>query len=195
MVIKPPEAKSSFLSIEKDMHLITNMLLRNQRLQKLLYYTTPDCLSRPDLTEDQSLELFGKNIKLIPRIKADDNELNYLIIKFHSFVPNETNPEFRDNLIEFDILCHLDIWQLKDFQLRPYKIAAELDSMFNNKHLSGIGELKFLGASQRILDNDYGLVCLSYDAIHGEEDKKDMLNPKDEKQFQEDFKKLMGLDD
>jgi hypothetical protein len=36
---------------------------------------------------------------------------------------------------------------MKDFELRPYKIAAELDYMFNGKHLTGIGKLEFLGAS------------------------------------------------
>jgi len=36
---------------------------------------------------------------------------------------------------------------LKDSQLRPYKIAAELDTMFNGKLLTGIGELNFLGAN------------------------------------------------
>jgi hypothetical protein len=30
---------------------------------------------------------------------------------------------------------------MKDFQLRPFRIAAELDSMFNDKHLTGIGTL------------------------------------------------------
>ena len=36
------QPKSSFLSMEKDASLISNMLLRNERLKKLLYYTTPD---------------------------------------------------------------------------------------------------------------------------------------------------------
>jgi hypothetical protein len=36
---------------------------------------------------------------------------------------------------------------MKDFELRPYKIAAELDSMFDRKHLTGIGELQFVGAN------------------------------------------------
>jgi hypothetical protein len=31
--------------------------------------------------------------------------------------------------------------------LRPYKIAAEIDSMFNRKKLTGIGEIEFLGAN------------------------------------------------
>jgi hypothetical protein len=90
-----------------------------------------------------------------------------------------TNPEFRDNIVEFDIICHFDQWKLKDFQLRPYKIAAEIDSMFDEKHLTGIGKLKFLGANQMILTDEYAGLCLMYEAIHGGEDNIDMPNPQD----------------
>jgi hypothetical protein len=76
--------------------------------------------------------------------------------------------------------------------LRPYKIAAEIDSMFNNKHLTGIGKLEFLGANQMILTDEFAGLCLMYQAIHGEEDKKYMLNPRDQKQFEKDFDQLMG---
>jgi hypothetical protein len=31
--------------------------------------------------------------------------------------------------------------------LRPYMIAAEIDSMLDGKHLTGIGDLQFLGAN------------------------------------------------
>ncbi len=185
--------KSSFLSMEKDASLISNMLLRNERLKKLLYYTTPDCLDRKILTEDQSLELFGKNIKLVPKLYVDNSVLNYIILSFDNFTPNMTNPEFRDNIIEFDIICHFDQWQLKDFQLRPYRIAAEIDSMFDEKHLSGIGLLHFLGANQMILTDEYAGLCLMYQAIHGGEDKTKMLNPNDEKQFEQDYRKMMGV--
>ena len=185
--------KSSFLSMEKDASLISNMLLRNERLKKLLYYTTPDCLDRKILTEDQSLELFGKNIKLVPKLYVDNSVLNYIILSFDNFTPNMTNPEFRDNIIEFDIICHFDQWQLKDFQLRPYRIAAEIDSMFDEKHLSGIGLLHFLGANQMILTDEYAGLCLMYQAIHGGEDKTKMLNPNDEEQFEQDYRKMMGV--
>jgi hypothetical protein len=52
--------KSSFLSTEKDTSIIVNMMMKNDRLKKMLYYTSRDCLSKPKLTEDQTLELFGK---------------------------------------------------------------------------------------------------------------------------------------
>lgn len=58
--------KSSFLSIEKDLSIITNMMLKNERLKRLLYYTTPDALDKAKITDEQTYELFGKNIRIVP---------------------------------------------------------------------------------------------------------------------------------
>ena len=183
--------KSSFLSAEKDMNIIVDRMLKNDRLKKMLYYTTKDCLERPKVTDDQALEMFGKNIKIVPKLYVDGSVLNYIIISFDNFSKNNTNPEFRDNIIEFDIICHFDQWTLKDFQLRPYRIAAEIDSMFDEKHLTGIGTLKFLGANQMILTDEYAGLCLMYVAVHGEEDKTNMPNPRDQEQFEKDFKEMI----
>lgn len=181
--------KSSFLSMEKDMNLIMNKMLKNERLKRLLHYNSKDALRRPNITEDQSLELINNNIKIVPKMNVDDAVLNYIFINFDLFTPSE-NPEFRNNMIEFDILCHFNQWQLEDFALRPYKIAAEIDSMFNNTHLTGIGELHFISAAQIIPNDEFGGICLLYEAVHGEEDKKFMPNPRDEERFLQDFKDL-----
>ena len=181
--------KSSFLSMEKDTSLIINKMLDNPRLKRLLYYTSKDALNRPNLNEDQSLDLINKNIKIVPKLYVDGSVLNYIIINFKNFTPSE-NPEFRDNIIEFDIICHFDQWQLQDFALRPYKIAAEIDSMFNNTHLTGIGLLQFVGATQTVLTDEFAGVCLLYEATHGGEDKKFMPNPKDEERFQQAFEQM-----
>ncbi len=184
--------KSSFLSTEKDMQIIVDKIFKNNRLKKMLFYTTRDCMSRPNLTDDETIEMFGKNIKIVPKLVVDNSVLNYIIISFDNFTGNMTNPEFRDNIVEFDIVCHFDQWQMKDFELRPYKIAAELDSMFNGKHLTGIGKLEFLGANQMILTDEYAGLCVMYQAIHGEEDKKGMPNPRDEEQFVKDFNEMFN---
>ena len=183
---------SSFLAMEKDLAIITDLMLKNNRLKKLLYYTTNNALDLSNLTEEQTSELFGKHIKIVPKLYIDGSVLSYVIISFDNFTPNAENPEFRDNVISFDIICHFDQWHLKDFQLRPYKIAAEIDSMINEKHLTGIGTLHFLGANQIILNDEFAGLSLMYQAINGEEDKKKMLNPADEVAFIKDFNELYG---
>lgn len=194
-IVKYHEPKSSFLSVEKDTGIIVNSILKNDNLKKLLYYTTKDCLEKPRLNEDESLDLFNKNIKIVPKIYIDRETLTYIIIRYRNFYPNATNPQFRDNVIEFDIICHYDQWQLKDFQQRPYRIAAELDTMFNNKHLTGIGTLQFAGGNYLTLTDEYGGFCLLYDAVHGEEDKKFAPNPISEAQNLENFNNMFNNDE
>ena len=184
--------KSSFLSVDKDMSIITDLLMKNDRVKKLLHYTTKDCLDKPKLTEEETIELFGKNIKIVPKLYVDNSVLNYIIVSFDNFTTNRTNPEFRDNIIEFDIICHFDQWNLKDFQLRPYKIAAEIDSMLNGKRLTGIGKLEFLGANQMILTDEYAGLCLMYSAIHGEEDKINAPKVEDELDIEANFNKIFN---
>ena len=183
--------KSSFLSMEKDTGIIIDKMFKNERLKRLLYYNSRDALRKPNITEDQSLELINKNIKIVPKLYVDGSVLSYIIINFKNFTPSE-NPEFRDNIIEFDIICHFDQWQLEDFALRPYKIAAEIDSMFNNTHLTGIGELQFIGATQTVLTDEFAGLCLLYEATHGGEDKKKMPNPRDEERFVQDYNTMVN---
>lgn len=179
--------KSSFLSMEKDMNIIVDRIMKNDRLKKMLHYTSRDCLNRPKLTDDETIALFGKNIKMVPKLYVDSSVLNYIIISFDTFTKNARNPEFRNNIIEFDIVCHFDQWIMKDFELRPYKIAAELDSMFCDKHLTGIGKLEFIGAGVTVLTDEYAALCVQYRAIHGGEDKVKMPNPMDEDEFRANF--------
>lgn len=179
--------KSSFLSVEKDMELITRELLKNERFKRLLFYNSKDAMERPNLNQEESLGLVNKNIKIVPKLYVDNSVLNYVIVNFDNFTPNRTNPEFRDNIIEFDIICHFDQWQMHDFKLRPYRIAAEIDSMFDGKHLTGIGELEFVGCSQVMLTDEYGGLCLMYAAIHGEEDKKPMTSSEEQAKLEAEF--------
>ena len=179
--------KSSFLSIDKDIDLITSRIFKNNRLQKLLYYNTSDALRRGELNDDQRLELFDKNIKIVPKLYIDGSVLNYIILSFDNFTPNATNPEFRDNIISFDIICHFDQWKLEGFELRPYRIAAEIDTMLNDTHLTGIGNLQFIGCNQLLLNEEYAGVSLMYAAIHGEEDKVGMLDPMKDAEYIEEF--------
>ena len=187
------QPKSSFLSVEKDTSIIIDSMLKNERLKRLLHYTTQDALDKPNITQKETLGLIGKNIKMIPKLVLDKTVLNYVIVSFKNFGLS-SNPQFRTNVVEFDIICHFDQWQLNDFALRPYKIAAEIDTMFCNQKLTGIGTLQFLGSKIIGINNEYCGLCIFYEAVHGEEDKKNMPNPRDEERFLEDFQSYINAE-
>lgn len=164
--------KSSFSSMEKDLEELTLKILKNKELQKMLYYNTPDCLSQPYLRQEQIQYLLNNNILISPFAKVKEDMLNYIIITFDDFSPNQQNTYYRDSFLFIDILCHNSQWNLGDFKLRPYKIAGEIDGMINNEHFSGIGTLNFISANVLLMNDQIGGLTLVYKAIHGNDDIK-----------------------
>ena len=180
---------SSFLSVEKDLDIIISKICKNQRLLKLLYYNVPNALAQPALSDDQLEEVIKNNIKIVPKTYVEDEYRNYLIIKFDNFLTG-LNPEFRNNTIEFDILCNYENWQLDGYALRPIKIMAEIDSMFNGARLTGAGLTEFGGATDIIATDQIAGYCIFFNVIHGGEDEKRALNPSDDEDIINNFNQM-----
>ena len=182
--------KSSFLSCEKDTETILRKLFVETRpysdtLKKLLVINTKDCLDTSNLNYKRVID--GLNIsdlreqgylRLEPKIRFGEHEevKSYILISYDNFIPNETNPEFRDCIVTFDIICHTDYWDIGNYQLRPFKIAGYIDGILNGAKLSGIGEFQFMGCNQLILNEDLSGYTLMYRAIHSV-DGDDKLPP------------------
>lgn len=178
--------QSSFLSCENDTEKILRKLFIESKpycdeLKRLLVINTKDCLDNLDneIYKKKIQEMsIGKLIKEgyirnIPKIKFPENEevKTYIIISFDNFTPNANNPQFRDCLVHFDIICHTNYWDLGDYRLRPLKIAGYIDGILNNSKLSGIGTLQFLTANELLLNEELSGYTLVYEAIHGTDDK------------------------
>ena len=164
------QPQSSFLIIEKDLEKVAQRMLQNPRLLNLLYYTEENCLSKPSLSAAQRASLINKQIRIVPKLDIAKDCPIFVVISFDNFTPNATNPEFRDCTVNFDILCHPDHWNLGNFQLRPYKIAGEIDAMFNKTKMTGIGELQFMGANNLVLNDQLMGLTLIYQSVQSTED-------------------------
>ncbi len=177
--------KSSFMSCGKDQQTIWKRLFiesqpYSNKLKRLLIINTPDCLDETNKQWDSRIEhatlksLHEQNyIRAVPKLPFGEHEevKAYIMLEFDSFIPTE-NPEYRDTVISFTIICHLDYWELEDYQLRPHLIAGYIDGILNNSRLTGIGTLQFLGASQVVLNEYLGGINLQYVATHGHDDEE-----------------------
>lgn len=173
--------KSSFLGIQKDCAIIMTKLLANKNLLKLIYYNTRDWKEKPDLTAEQIKELVSpdklvQQISIVPKLHIHPEKHTYIHISFGQFYPNATNPEYRDNTFHIDIYCHFEDWELGNYELKPYRIAGEIDAMLDNQHLTGIGELEFIEGRPIVFDENFAGVSLTYLAIRGNEDKVNPLS-------------------
>lgn len=174
---------SRFLSVDKDMSKMSAMLYENERLCRLLCKLTPSALTEPNLTPEEKVKMIQKKtIRFMPKVSVDTELPIYIVIGFDKFTPT-INPEFRDNIIAISIFCHFDYWMLDNGMQRPYRIAAEIDTMLSDARLSGIGTLQFNSASQLMINGNFGGIGLEYLATHGDEDKKHFESLEQEIQF------------
>ena len=179
------EFKSSFLSCEKDTETIIKKLFVDSKpysdmLKRLLIINTPDCLD--DMTNPKYLEILKKTsiqdlkekeyLRFNPKLILGENEeiKSYIRISFDDFKPNHDNPHFRDCIVEFDILCHPEYWDLGNYRQRPLKIAGYIDGILNEKKLSGLGKLYFRSCDEILFDDNIAGYCLTYTAVHGSDD-------------------------
>ena len=182
--LNPKDFHASFLSCEKDMETIVEKLFIKSRpysdiLKRLLIIDQKNCL---DANQGQYTTIINQYnlhkmkesgyLLFVPRVSQLIHEplKSRILIEFDDFVPT-SNSQYRDCTISFTILCPLDTWELEDYKLRPHQIAGYIDGILNNARLSGIGTLQFLGASQIVLDEQYGGIIVRYTATHGNDDK------------------------
>ena len=191
--------QSSFLAYSKDIEKILSKLFVESRpysdyLKRLLVINQPDCLDPHNniytnaVTSLQVSDLRNQGyIRFSPKIKRGEFEevKAYIIITFDNFSSNIVHPYYKDCTLSFDIVCHTDMWELTDYQVRPLAIVGYIDGVLNlltnqnkqlwgqpinNIKLSGMGEYRFLGCKRVILDEDLSLYNLSYRAMYFSED-------------------------
>ena len=178
------EFKDSFLSCEKDTETIIKKLFVDSRpysdfLKRLLIINTKDCLD--DLTNPKYIQMIKETsiqdlhekgyLRFAPKIPMGENEevKSYIRLSFDHFTQSR-NDHYRDCIVEIDILCHPEYWDLGNFRQRPIKIAGYIDGILNNNKLSGIGTLNFAGCNEIVLDENLAGYCLMYTATHGNDD-------------------------
>ena len=141
---------------------ILNKLENNQRICRLLKYQVRDPFS--DKYEDvDGVDLLNRQILAVPKVfDASTEKMSYIVAVFDNFVVNQFNPEFKISTVRFDVACPYDEWVLDENSLRPYLIMQEIDNMFNQAKLSGIGNLQFHRADMLTLSPQIGGFSMEY---------------------------------
>lgn len=176
--------QSSFLSCEKDAEIILRRLFveypqHSKYLKRLLLIQDKNCLDPniqvyDELINKTTVQDLIKNhyIYLNPRNEQEEftEEKSFIGISFDTFVPTTTNPMYRDSSLCIDIVCPFKHWDIGDYRLRPLKIAGYIDGLLNKTHLTGIGQVNFIGASQKTWTPELGGYSLTYLTTHGGDD-------------------------
>lgn len=125
-----------------NLQKIVTRLQSNQRLLKLLYYTSKDPYSEEDLTPEQiKNDIYEKMLKVVPRIGNKETAQSMVTIRVVRGLSNRGNDEFRDFQLAIEVFVPLTQWMIKDSNLRPFAIMGEIHKSLNNKTIDGLGKM------------------------------------------------------
>ena len=141
---KTAHKTNRFLTPGKNFEIIAKRIHKNDTLCKLLtrYNDTP--LDDKDPTLNERAEVLNNRVRPIPILEKEDEVGAYILLSTGSIVTMSEGLSFN---ISFDILCNTDIWKLQGYHTRPMLIMNEIDAIFSDTKVSGIGKMNFLGAT------------------------------------------------
>ena len=113
--------------------------ISSQDLCKLLYYNNSTPLSETNI--ENTTTLLFNNIYPTPIIpNITDEAKTFISIILDDFSLVSSNTEYKTSKILFNIISHIDLWMI-DGGIRPYSIMTEIDKLFNEQRIIGIGKL------------------------------------------------------
>lgn len=157
------ETQRRFAVMGKNSFLIANKIIQSQKICRLLKYQVRDPLDSNKYPDVNGIDLINKQILIIPKIYDDSTEkMSYITAVFDDFVVNQINPDFKVTTLRFDIACPYEEWMLDAQSLRPYLLMQEIDTIFNESKLAGIGTLQFYRADTLTLSPWIGGYSMKY---------------------------------
>lgn len=151
-----------FAVMGENLFKIANKLITNSRLCRLLKYQDENPFDTEKHPEVNGIDLLNKQILIIPKFPEDGIECSFVLAVFDNFTINPSNPDFKLTRIRFDVVCPYSEWVINENSLRPYLIMEEIDKMFNQAKLSGIGNLQFTHSTPLVLSPQIGGYSMYY---------------------------------
>ena len=138
-----------FQELNEYIDQILLKLIQSQNLCKYIHYESnqndpSDPLDSPDLTLNERKALMYTRIFPFPKL-PNETELTagtYLTVYFDN-IEKSGSIYFKDSIIIFNIISHINQHRLLG-KLRPYAMMNEIDEMFNDQKVIGIGKTQFV---------------------------------------------------
>ena len=126
---------------------ICKKLFKNENLCRLLVNTDLDPLNKDKHPEQiNGIELFQKNIRVVPRLRDDEQTTESKIILFYdSGDINSSNSDNENLSFVINVYCPFKEWRITGDDLRPYAIMSEIRKSLQDTRINGLGEIRYEG--------------------------------------------------
>jgi hypothetical protein len=146
-------------------------IFQNQVLCKYLYYDQDDPQSQATISDTTILYTNQENQRIVfePHVlNVDDNRFTRLSIMLND-VDIDSVDFYRNIEIVCLLVCHNDLWKLVPTSYvasRPLLILDELESMYNQELISGVGKEKTNSIQLIYFNNNFTGYKVSYKGLN-----------------------------
>ena len=124
-----------------NLQKITNRLLENKELLKLLYYTDQDPLSETKAVPDKNVVL-GDYLSIKPYLGTQLDAHSKVVVYVQKASKLASNNEFKMVRILVDVIVPLTQWAIKDTNMRIFAILGHIQESLDGKTVNGLGKIK-----------------------------------------------------
>lgn len=151
-----------FAVMGENLFKVANKIIHNQKICRLLKYQDTNPFDEEKYPDVDGVDLLHKQVIIVPKFPEEGIECSFIVAVFDNFTINPNNPDYKLTRIRFDIVCPYSEWVIDQGSLRPYLIMQEIDTLFNQAKLSGIGNLQFTHATPLVLSPQMGGYSMYY---------------------------------
>ena len=159
---------AKFAELNQYINEILLKIINSQNLCKYINYPTDEDtnpLTMPDLSILERKGLLFKRIFPFPKLPSD-TELTagtYLTVYFDNINKGDS-VYWKNSVLVFNVISHLDQWRMPA-SLRPYAIMNEIDTIFNNQKVVGIGKTQFERSRFMWVNKDFAGYTIQYKLV------------------------------
>ena len=112
------KAKYEYMGFEVPKHIWEQYKWRELKAKDCLDNETSEIYKKKIQEMSVKRLIDDGYIRLSSKLNLYENEeiKSYIFITFDHFSPNANNPEFRDCIVNIDVLSHTDYWDIGDYR-------------------------------------------------------------------------------
>ena len=149
--------------IETSLESIRNLLISNNKIKLLLYYTSNNALNL-EIPEQSLIENYIVKCPFYNLLEKDAYSKNTVInISLVSVAVDERV----ESSIKISIISNADVWELINGKIRPIQIANEIIKILNNKKLNASNPISFVNMEQIIYNKQLVGYDLFFNLVDG----------------------------
>lgn len=141
--------------VSKNFKIIAERMVKDDDLVRLLIDDREECLlegeKKPISSADRK-KAMGR-VKCIPVINKEDEDDTVIVLAIKDIIRDGEKYIYT---FDFDVLVNLNNWKLTDYNLRTLAIVNQIDNLFTDTKMEGIGAATFVGVESLKVNESIG---------------------------------------